>query len=570
MNKLLLLLFFFTFQISFALAGDEIKSFDVDIFLNESGWVKVEENIEYDFKDTFRHGIFREIPYKYKIGNHNYNLNIDIISVRDENGKSYNYNLSRGSGKLNIKIGDPENTVTGINTYIIEYSVENSILFFNDYDEFYWNATGNEWWNIPIAESRAKVYFEQNVPSETKTQCFTGKTGSTNQDCKIYKAEKIITFTSEKTFSGGEGLTIDIALPKGVIKEPSFLSKAFRFIKQNSIYSIPLFVFIFLYGFWKYEGKDPQNSDSIAVMYEPPANLTPAEAGTLFDEKVDMIDITSTVVDLAVRGFLKIEEITTSKFLFLSDKDYKLIKIKNGDGTELKWHEIKILDGIFPGNKGETFISKLRNSFYTHLPGIEESLYKQLVDGQYFPSSPENIRKIFKYFGYGIIFFCIGFLPLFQYKIVGAVFGILFIIFSKYMPRKTKKGAIINNQLMGFREFIERVETDRIKRLSEEDPKVFDKILPYALVFGLEEKWAKAFDELFTEPPSWYYSPNYSGTFNSHIFINDLGRSISIMNKSFYSSPKNANGSRGISSGGGFGGGGFSGGGFGGGGGGSW
>ena len=161
------------------------------------------------------------------------------------------------------------------------------------------------------------------------------------------------------------------------------------------------------------------------------------------------------------------------------------------------------------------------------------------------------------------------FFPFFQYKIVGAICGILFIIFSRFMPRKTRQGSLINNHLKGFREFIDRAETDRIKRLSEEDPKVFDRILPFALVFGLEEKWAKAFDELFIDPPSWYYSPNDGGTFNPHIFINDLGRAIDIMQKSLYSSPRNASGSRGISAGG-FGGGGFSGGGFGGGGGGSW
>ncbi len=569
MKKLLLLLLLIFLQNSFAFASDEIKRFNVDIFLDKSGWIRVEEDIKYDFKNTYRHGIFREIPYKYKKGINNYNLRINILDVRDENGNSYKYKVKRENGKIHIKIGDPKKTITGINTYVIEYSAENAILFLENYDEFYWNATGNDWWNIPILKSRAKVYLDSAVPEETKTQCFTGETGSKNQNCEIVKDEEIINFITQERLLRGARLTIDIALPKGFIKEPSFISKAFRFLKQNSIYSIPLVVFAFLYGFWKKEGKDPYHGDTVAVRYEPPADLTPAEAGTLFDERADMIDITSTVVDLAVRGFLKIEEITTTKFLFLSDKDYKLIKIKDGDGSELKWHEIKILNGLFSGNKNETFVSKLKNTFYTHLPGIEESLYDQLVEAKYFPSSPENIRKVFKFFGIGALILSLTFLPFFQYKIVGAICGILFIIFSRYMPRKTRKGSITNNHLRGFREFIERAETDRIKRLSKEDPKVFDRILPYALVFGLEEKWANAFDELYLEPPDWYYSSSYGTSFNSHIFINDLGRSISIMNKSLYSSPKNAAGSRGISAGG-FSGGGFSGGGFGGGGGGSW
>ena len=137
---------------------------------------------------------------------------------------------------------------------------------------------------------------------------------------------------------------------------------------------------------------------------------------------------------------------------------------------------------------------------------------------------------------------------------------------AKYMPRKTRKGVTVNHHLLGFREFIERAEKDRIKSLAEEDPAIFDRVLPYALVFGLEEKWAEAFSGMFTEPPKWYSSNSYTGGFSPHIFVNDLGRSISIMNKSFNSSPRNSSGSRSISMGGG----GFSGGGFGGGGGGSW
>ena len=368
MKKLSLLLFFFIIQSSFAFAGDEIKRFNVDIFLDKSGWVRVEENIKYDFKDTYRHGIFREIPYKYKKGINNYELRIKVLGVRDNDGNSYKYKVSKERNNLKIKIGDPNKTLTGINTYIIDYSVENAFLFFENYDEFYWNATGNEWWNIPILSSRAKVYFTEDFPDETRVQCFTGKTGSTNQNCEIKKSSEIISFITGQKLGSGEGLTIDISFPKGFIKEPSFLSKAFRFIKHNSIYSIPFFVFAFLYGFWKKEGKDPYHSDSVTVQYEPPTDITPAEAGTLFDERADMVDITSTVIDLAVRGFLKIEEITSTKFLFLSDKDYKLVKIEGGDGSELKWHEIKILNGLFSGNKNETFVSKLKNTFYTHLP----------------------------------------------------------------------------------------------------------------------------------------------------------------------------------------------------------
>jgi len=121
----------------------------------------------------------------------------------------------------------------------------------------------------------------------------------------------------------------------------------------------------------------------------------------------------------------------------------------------------------------------------------------------------------------------------------------------------------VSEELLGFREFIERAEKERIERLAKDDPTLFDRVLPFALVFGLEDRWAEAFRDMYKDPPSWYSSPYYGDTFSPDIFVSDIGRSLSVMNSSLSSTPKKSGGS-------GFGGGGSSGGGFGGGGGGSW
>jgi uncharacterized membrane protein len=144
------------------------------------------------------------------------------------------------------------------------------------------------------------------------------------------------------------------------------------------------------------------------------------------------------------------------------------------------------------------------------------------------------------------------------------VSGIVILVFAGHMPRKTKMGSLLNEELLGFREFVERAEEDRIRRMAEEDPTLFDRVLPYALVFGLEDKWADAFRDMYKEPPDWYYSPYYANTFSPDVFVNDLGRSLGVMNSTLASTPKRS-GSSGFSRGGG-----SSGGGFGGGGGGSW
>jgi uncharacterized membrane protein len=340
------------------------------------------------------------------------------------------------------------------------------------------------------------------------------------------------------------------------------------FIRDNLIYTVPFLTLFGLFLIWHKFGRDPYKDMPIAVRYSPPPDLTPAEAGTLYDEKADMIDLTSTVIDLAVRGYLRIEEIETIKFLFLSLKDYKLIKL-NKTTENLMPHEIKILEGLFSSDQTDVLISDLKNKFYLNLKSIKNSIYSQLVDKSYFLSNPDRIRATYKALGWIIIFSSLFILPSLIPKLIFALSGLFIVVFSRFMPRKTKKGVLVNHHLQGFREFIERAEKDRIKALADEDPSIFDRVLPYALVFGLEDKWAEAFSDMFTEPPDWYTSSGYSTSYSPYILVNDLGRSISIMNKSFYSSPKNSSGGRSISMGGGSGGG-SSGGGFGGGGGGSW
>ena len=148
------------------------------------------------------------------------------------------------------------------------------------------------------------------------------------------------------------------------------------------------------------------------------------------------------------------------------------------------------------------------------------------------------------------------------------------------MPRKTKKGAQLYREILGLKEFIHRVEKDRLETLHNDDPEIFGRILPYAMVLGYADKWADKFDGILTEPPNWYASPYYAQSgfrFRSRAFVNEVGQGLSTMEKTFKSMPANSGsgGSSGYeglggSSGGFGGGGGFSGGGFGGGGGGSW
>ena len=554
----------FVFSFLFILhpsVAEEIKNFQSEIYIQKDGTILVEENIEYDFGSALRHGIYRDIPYRYSSGLSKYSVRLDVEDVTNSSGEPYIYQVSKSGGWANIRIGDPDRKITGTHNYRIRYTVSGAIGFFEDHDELYWNITGDEW-RVPILSSGANIYFYEEIAEGVKAACYTGAYGSTEQNCSFDITDKGVSFKSTTPLNGGEGLTVVVGMPKGIIEEPSSATKALWFLYDNWAFSLPFIVLIAMFNFWRTKGKDPDTGGVIAVKYEPPENLSPAEAGTLIDEQANMLDITSTVIDLAVRGYLKIEEEKSTTFYFFTNTDYNLIRTEKS-AEDLKSYEEQVLSGIFSGKQSKK-LSELRNKFYTRLPGIKKALYKELVNKRYFPTNPENVRNVYKWIGIGAIILGFFLMAIFPVGLCILLSGVIILIFSRYMPRKTKKGSMKNEELLGFREFIDRAEKDRIERLAQDDPTLFDRVLPYALVFGLEDKWAGAFKDMYREPPNWYHSSSYGNSFSPNIFVNDIGRSLGVMNRSLSSTPRRSGGS-GFSSGGG-----FSGGGGGGGGGGSW
>jgi uncharacterized membrane protein len=213
-------------------------------------------------------------------------------------------------------------------------------------------------------------------------------------------------------------------------------------------------------------------------------------------------------------------------------------------------------------------ISSLKEKFYKHLPELRSSLYKQLSGARgYFPVSPDRVRK-----GYAVaggLLLGLGFLvfAIFSRTLPGAALfacGAITLLFSRIMPRRTRRGRKVYQEILGFKEFVERVDADRLERMGGASVGQFEQVLPYAIVLGVADAWADAFAGIYTEPPGWYHSPRYTHGFAPRLFVADLGRSLSTMGQTMRSSPKSSgSGGSGFS-------GGFSGGGFGGGGGGSW
>jgi hypothetical protein len=285
-----------------------------------------------------------------------------------------------------------------------------------------------------------------------------------------------------------------------------------------------------------------------------------------------MRDITATIVDLAVRGYLVIEEKEKDQMLgLIKNKEYAFHLKKNPvEWTALKGHEIMLLGGIFAnGAQPDVELSSLQNEFYKNLPGIKGSIFDALIKRGYFLHRPDYVRSGFVGGGIvvGVLLFVIGNglaqkmgMAVAPFLIAGIASAAIIVGFGWFMPARTADGAKALAGVLGFEDFLSHVEADRMDRIAQ-TPATFEKFLPYAMALGVEKKWVGAFQNIYTQPPSWYQGGFYGGVFYPVMFVNSLDMMTMHASSVMASAPRSSGGS-------GFGGGGSSGGGMGGGGGG--
>ena len=554
-----------------------VADFQDTISIAVDGTALVSEKITLVFVGQW-HGIHRTIPVEYPgPQGTNYTLFLDVMSVTDESGNKLKYDSSKSGNYRDLKIYIP-GAVDTTRIVNIDYSVRNGVRFFdsnNDsYSEFYWNVTGNDW-PVPIDHASAFVTLPGNANGGLRAQAFTGAYGSKegNASSEVKGADVLFETTHPLSMRGG--LTIDIYIPQGVLKPPSALTKLGWFLGSNPIVFLPLLTLAVMFALWYSVGRDPDPGVSVAPQYEPPKGICPAEAGTLIDDTIRPRDITSTIVDLAVRGYIKIEE-KVDTFLVFHHKDYlfHLLKPREQWGPDLTPHERVMLENIFLGG-AETRLSSLKNRFYTAIPIVRQDIMSALKNKGIYALDPESANGYSIVAGVAIAILVVavqvmGWMNLF-YSIpllIGSVLISVLIwwLFARQMTAKTVAGARIRVAVLGFQEFMNRVDADRIKRMP---PDTFEKFLPYAMALGVEHHWAQAFDGIVKDPPSWYVSPNGYVGFSPLFFSSSMHSMASDMHQVFVSAPRASSSGSGFRGGGGFSGGGFSGGGFGGGGGGA-
>jgi hypothetical protein len=547
-----------------------VTDFQDNILVDRDGSAVVTERITLRFDGEW-HGIRRTIPIEYPGPNRtNYELFLKVTSVNDGSGGKLKYESSTSNGAHDLKIYLPD-AVDATRTVEIAYRVRNGTRFFKDYDEFYWNVTGNDW-PVPIDHAAATVKFPDSPSGSMRAQAFTGVYGSAQRDAASRVEGTEAEFETRNPLPMRGGLTIDVYIPKDTLQEPSALTKFLWFLGGNPVVFLPLVTFAGMFALWWYKGRDPDPGMSVAPMYEPPAGISPAEAGTLLDDTIHPRDITSTMVDLAVRGYIKIEE-TEEKVLVFTHRDYifHLLKPREQWGADLVPHERVMLENVF-ADSNQTRLSSLKNRFYTAVPVIRQDIMAALKRKGIYLLDPESANgysigaavlillpfAIFQSLGWANFFNSVGLM------IVSVLLSaVIWWLFARVMTAKTVEGARTRIAVLGFQEFMNRVDAERLKIMP---PTTFEKFLPYAMALGVEHHWAQAFAGIVKDTPQWYAGPGgpYVG-FNPIFFSSSMHSMAGDMHQVFVSAPRASSSGSGFGGGGGSGG--FSGGGFGGGGG---
>ena len=638
----LFFLFILIFWGNFSLAQYEhierIISFDSEITISEDASMIVIEQIKvYAAGQKIQRGIYRDFPTEYKddYGNH-VNIQFDVLEV-SRDGNSEDYHTESLANGIRVYFGRSDYFLpVGEYTYSIKYKTNRQIGYFEKFDELYWNVTGNGW-DFLIEKVKATVNLPAPVSGDDlKLYAYTGYSGFKGSDYnyEVISSDRVV-FASTNMLNPNEGLTISIQWPKGLVYEPTQTERVGYFIQDNiqivfGLIGIVALIFYYLI-IWLRVGKDPAKG-LIIPLYEPPDNMSPASVRFVSEMGYDNKIFTSTIVSLAVKGYLKIEEegseyrlikVIGSKKSLSNDEQavFNKLGFKNDGGRqvlELEQKNHSILRGAIKALKSSLKNSYESNYFLTNKKyffiGLAISILILLVS--IVGGSGEQVfiliwisfwsmgvaALMFAVFNAwkgalnkgrgkvtalgGAIFITLFSIPFVIGEIVGfyflaevssplmifviAIIALVNIVFYNLLKAPTLLGRKIMDKIDGFKMYLGVAEKDRLYSVKEPDrtPELFESFLPYALALNVENQWAERFSDILSSIGK--ESTSYNPGWYTGAAWSTLGAAgfASSLSGSLSSTISSSSTAPGSSSGGG--GGGSSGGGGGGGGGGGW
>ncbi len=545
-------------------AEETIVKFDSDVTVNSDASLDVIEAISVlSDGTTIRHGIFRDFPTRY-VDRHGFakRVDFDVQSVT-RNSQSENYTIEAISGGKRIKIGDKDIQLQpGIHKYIIRYHTARQLGFYDVFDELYWNVTGNGW-PYSIQNAVVKIHLPSGAII-SKTALYTGIEGSNASDAAIdnltgnNSAGNYVSARATRVLNPREGMTIAVNWQKGIVVAPTQQQQQLWMLRDNAgtagLVATLLTVFFYYLYAWNKVGRDPPGG-TIIPLFHPPADLGPAGVGYVWKQEFDDQVMAASLIGLAVKGGLKIEnqqgvyaltrldapqqnltpsEATTYRLLpasriALSQSNNVTIRVlksglesflsKTYQGAlfvkNLGWLTVGIImsivglalsaylspdpmgmTGLFAGTFATVIWSIILSVAWASVKGVMTTpgLFGKL-------KSLMGLIFIVPFLGAGIavpvsFYFSEGFSPT-LIAFVGAtmLIGVINLVFSFLMPAPTLAGRRVLDAIEGFRLYMTTAEEKRLDALNppEKTPELFERYLPYAMALDCENAWGAKF-----------------------------------------------------------------------------
>ena len=587
--------------------SDRILIFHSDIQVLQDGGMLVEETITiyngngntgigYDeavypasINNDIKRGIVRDFPtiYYAKDGWMK-TVGFELQAVT-KNGQPEPYLTERLDNGTRIMVGQRDVLIDkGIYTYTLSYKTTRQLIFHKDKDELYWNVNGNGW--VFTADSiSCHIKFPPGAVIK-EANCYTGYSGSTEKYCAYnIISPNEISFSGQRNFEAYQGLTVAAAIEKGFLQAPTGNALLLQKAKDN--FMVPLLALLLLFMvvyyaiIWSRYGKDPQRG-TIIPQFEPPAGISPADAGYILAQKYQPRFFAAALVDFAVHKALIIE---VSREGWLVKQT--VYKFKQPPLTKPPHYaEANSFYGFSPAS---FYNQEIKSGTYNAAIGsLNTKLKAQLEKRVHQRKGQRNsLAAMFRLNSWHkalpILLLIAAAIASFMYMVnygawqmLGWLGGlwlaalVVFIIFNRIMPAYTVQGRAVADQLEGFKMYLETAEQRLFEYFTPPTKtlELFEKYLPYAIALGVDNAWAKKFDSIIQKALAEGYKPGYYSGSSSH---QSLGRSFSSSNFSQslsagLSSTISSASTPPSSSSGGSGGGGSSGGGGGGGGGGGW
>jgi uncharacterized membrane protein YgcG len=556
--------------------SERIRDFNSFIVVHPDATMMVTETITVNATGReIRRGIIREFPttYKDRFGN-TIKVGFDVKEVL-KNGRPEPYHLESVRNGEKIYIGQKDIFLRpGIYTYTIKYNTDRQIGYFKDFDELYWNVTGNGW-TFPIDQAEAVVVLPKGAEI-LKHAAYTGPTGARGQDFRVsYDHAGNIVFTTTRGLAPREGLTIAVSWPKGVVAQPSGKDKVGWFLRDNLSNFAAVFgllgTFAYFLVVWFRVGRDPARGN-IIPLFTPPQGFSPAATRYLMRMGYDQKTFAAAVVDMAVKGYLNIEEDDDEYTLHRISRDRS--NLDNGEsllGTSLFQNN----DDLVMKNTNHRVINEARDALKRSLDKEINNIYFHTNRSSFFlgvgltvltlaavvltAADPTAIFSLIWLSGwslacvflaamvyrnwqgassghhlhFGKIFTALAStlfaLPFFAGEVFGlGLFGLsisipaalafallVFInaLFYYLLKAPTLAGRQVMDQVEGFKMYLAVAEKDRLNMLNppEKTPQLFEKYLPYALALNVENEWSEQFAEVLAKAQvdGQPYSPSW-------------------------------------------------------------